>query len=181
MALVGLAAALIVPVKAGQARYDSFFLEAVRDLEPGAGVTTISPSTALAWPAIYERGLRWDSRTMGLWMVLSPWQAELERNRDRRMAALGTVVRREIAAKIACRRPALVIVDTFYDEDVPGGDLLAWMMAEPRFRAAMAGYREEKPVAVLRRFVPASAKPAAGSCVPADLQAMTRLFPPSDE
>ncbi len=172
---VGVLAALMVPLKAGQARYDNFFQQAVGDLKPGQGVTMISPSQALSWPAVYERNLRWDARTMGLWMVLSPWAAEKERSSDPRMAALGTAVRREVAAEIVCKRPAMVVVDTFYDDDAPGGDVLTWFMAEPRFRAALAGYREIPPVVVLRRFVPLSATPAA--CMPGDLQAMTNPLP----
>jgi hypothetical protein len=112
---------------------------------------------------------------MGLWMVLSPWRAELEQSGDRKMAALATAVRRELAAEIACRRPALVVVDTRYDEDTPGGDLLNWFAAEPRFRAALAGYREVPRTGNLRRFRPAS--PTAAACVPADLTAMTRPLP----
>jgi hypothetical protein len=172
---VGVLAALIVPWKAGQARYDQFFLQAVRAVKAGEGVAMISPSQALSWPAVYERGLRWDARTMGLWMVLSPWAAEKAGDRDPRMAALGQAVRREVAAEIACKRPAMVVVDRFYDEDAPGGDVLAWFMAEPRFRAALAGYREIAPVAVLRRFVPMQANRAA--CVPGDLVALTRKRP----
>jgi hypothetical protein len=171
VAAVGLAVALMVPIKAGQARYDVFFLQATRGLKPGDGVTLISPSQALAWPAVYERGLAWESRTMGLWMVLSPWAAEKDGSGDPRMAALGTAVRRELAANIACKRPAMVIVDTFYDEEAPNGDVLAWLNAEPRFRAALAGYREVEPVFVLRRFVPAVT--GAKGCVPADLAAVT--------
>lgn len=172
---VGVLASLMVPLKAGQARYDQFFREAVSDLKPGEGVTMISPSQALSWPAVYERDLRWDQRTMGLWMVLSPWAAEKERSGDPRMVALGTAVRREMAAEIACKRPAMVVVDRFYDEDAPGGDVLAWFMAEPRFAAALSGYREITPVAVLRRFVPVNTERAA--CVPGDLVAMTRMRP----
>lgn len=172
VAAVGLAVALMVPVKAGMARYDVFFLQAVRGLKAGEGVTMISPSQALAWPAVYERGLRWDSRTMGLWMVLSPWAAEKKGQSETRMAALGTAVRRELAANIACKRPAMVIVDTFYDEEAPGGDVFAWLNAEPRFRTALAGYREVEPVFVLRRFVPDAPNEAA--CVAGDLSAVTR-------
>ncbi|NJC05812.1 hypothetical protein GGQ97_001605 [Sphingomonas kaistensis] len=175
VAAVGLAVALMVPVKAGMARYDVFFLQATRDLEPGEGVTLISPSQALAWPAVYERGLRWDSRTMGLWMVLSPWAAEKEGSRDSRMAVLGTAVRRELAAEIACKRPAMVIVDTFYDEEAPNRDVFGWLNAEPRFREALAGYREVAPVFVLRRFVPKG--PTAAACVAGDLSAVTRPLP----
>jgi hypothetical protein len=175
VAAAGIAVAMMVPFKAGQARQDGVFLQAVRDLNRGDGVTMISPSQALAWPAVYERGMAWNARTMGLWMVLSPWQAELERSGNGRMTALGTAVRRELAAEIACRRPAMVIVDTFYDEDAPGGDLLAWLSAEPRFRIALAGYREVQPVFVLRRFVPD--RPSGTACVASDLPAMTRALP----
>jgi hypothetical protein len=87
------------------------------------------------------------------------------------MAALGTAVRRELAANIACKRPAMVIVDTFYDEEAPNGDVFAWLNAEPRFRAALAGYREVEPVFVLRRFVPAGT--GTKGCVPSDLAAVT--------
>lgn len=175
LAGVGLLATLIVPWKAGQARYDQFFLEAVRNVRAGEGVVMLSPSQALSWPAVYERGLRWDARTMGLWMVLSPWAAEKDGSNDPRMVALGQTVRREMAAEIACKRPAMVVVDRFYDEDAPGGDVLAWFMAEPRFEGALAGYREVAPVAVLRRFVPAGATP--GACVPSDFTAMTKPLP----
>lgn len=175
VAAVGLAVALMVPVKAGMARFDVFFLRSVQGLRAGEGVTLISPSQALAWPAVYERGLRWDSRTMGLWMVLSPWAAEEERSSDARMTALGTAVRRELAAEIACKRPAMVIVDTFYDEEAPGGDVFAWLLAEPRFRAALSGYREIAPVFVLRRFVPD--RPNEAACVAGDLTAVTRPLP----
>lgn len=175
VAAVGLLVALLVPFRAGLARVDMVFLQAVRGLKPGEGVTLISPSQALAWPAVYERGLRWDARTMGLWMVISPWQAEKERSGDPRMAALGAAVRHELAAEIACKRPAMVIVDTFYDEEAPGGDVFAWLQADPRFRAALAGYREIKPVYVLRRFVPSQANGAA--CVPSDLEALTQPLP----
>ncbi|UUR08159.1 hypothetical protein [Sphingomonas glaciei] len=175
VAAVGLLVALMVPVKAGQARYDIFFLQATRDLKPGEGVTLVSPSQALAWPAVYERGLRWDSRTMGLWMVLSPWASEKDGSKDARMAMLGTAVRRELAAEIACKRPAMVIVDTFYDEEVPGGDVLAWLNSDPRFRAALAGYREVEPVFVLRRFVPDA--PTEAACSAGDLTAVTRQQP----
>jgi hypothetical protein len=171
VAAVGLAVALMVPIKAGMARYDVFFMQATRGLKPGDGVTLVSPSQALAWPAVYERGLAWDSRTMGLWMVLSPWAAEKDGSGDPRMAALGTAVRRELAANIACKRPAMVIVDTFYDEEAPNGDVFAWLNAEPRFRAALAGYREVEPVFVLRRFVPAGT--GTKGCVPSDLAAVT--------
>lgn len=83
---------------------------------------------------------------------------------------------RKNAAWIARQRPAMVIVDRFYDEDAPGGDVLAWMMAEPRFRAALAGYREIAPVAVLRRFVPVAGG-GTEACVPADLTALTTALP----
>jgi hypothetical protein len=110
-------------------------------------------------------------------MVLSPWRAELERSEDRRMAALGTAVRREMAAEISCRQPKLVVIDARYDEDAPGGDLLAWFLQEPRFAQALAGYREERPVAYLRRFVPSGAN--TQGCVPADLMAITGPLPPA--
>lgn len=173
VAALGVLAAVIVPWKAGQARYDEFFLQAVREVAAGEGVVMISPSQALSWPAVYERGLRWDARTMGLWMVLSPWAAEKAGDRDPRMTALGTAVRREMAAEIACKRPAMVVVDRFYDEEAPSGDVLDWFMGEPRFRAALAGYREVAPVEVLRRFVPMAGS-GRGACVPADLTALTR-------
>ena len=175
VALLGLGVSLMVPLKSGGARHDEAFVQAVSGLGAGEGVAMLSASQALAWPAMYERDLAYRARTMGLWMVLSPWEAELERTGDKRMAALGIAVRRELAAEIACRRPGMVVADTRYNENAPGGDLLAWFAAEPRFRAAMAGYREVQPTGFLRRFVPA--EPVAGACVPADLKAMTRPLP----
>ncbi|GAA4003800.1 hypothetical protein [Sphingomonas humi] len=175
IALLGIAVALMVPFKAGGARHDRVFVAAVSGLKPGEGVAMISASQALAWPAMYERDLRYRARTMGLWMVLSPWQAELARSGDPTMAALGTAVRREQAAEIACHRPALVVIDTRYKEEVPGGDLLNWFLAEPRFRDALAGYRETQATDYLRRFVPAGGR--GGTCVVSDLTAVTRPLP----
>jgi hypothetical protein len=175
VAVFGLMFALLLPLKAGGSRHDRMFVEAVQGLKPGEGVAMLSASQALAWPAMYETNLVYRARTMGLWMVLSPWAAERERTGDPRMAALGTAVRRELAAEIACRRPGVVLVDTRYDEDAPGGDLLNWFNAEPRFRAALAGYREVSRTGYLRRFIPAG--PTAAACVPADLKAMTRALP----
>lgn len=175
VALLGLGFALLVPVKAGPSRHDQLFAQAVSGLAPGEGVAMLSASQALAWPAMYERDLIYRARTMGLWMVLSPWRAELERTGDPVMAALGTAVRQELAAEIACHRPEMVVVDTRYDEDVPGGNLINWFGAEPRFRAALSGYREIRSTGYLRRFVPQG--PNAGACVPGDLTAMTRPLP----
>lgn len=172
--LLGLAVSLMVPFKAGGARHDGVFVRAVADLPAGQGVAMLSASQALAWPAMYERPLVYRARTMGLWMVLSPWQDELDRAGDPKMAALGTAVRQELAAEIACHRPGLVVVDTRYAEEVPGGDLLKWFEAEPRFRAALASYREIPATAYLRRFAPKAT--ASSACVPAGLTAMTQAL-----
>lgn len=174
VAIVGLCVALWVPFKAGLARYDAIFLEATAALRAGQAVTIVSPSQALAWPAVYERGLEWPTRTMGQWMLLAPWQAERDGQAEPSLRALGDAVRAETAATIACRRPAMVVVDKFYDEDAPGGDVFAWFMRDPRFRTAMASYREEKPVAVLRRFVRTDDR---GGCIPQDLRAISRPLP----
>jgi hypothetical protein len=174
VAIVGLCVALWVPFKAGLARFDAIFLEATAPLRPGQAVTIVSPSQALAWPAVYERGLGWPARTMGQWMLLAPWQTERQGQSDPSLLALGDAVRAETAATIACRRPDMVIVDKFYDEDAPGGDVFAWFMRDPRFRTAMASYREEKPVAVLRRFVRTGDR---GGCIPQDLRALSRPLP----
>nr|WP_314443693.1 hypothetical protein [uncultured Sphingomonas sp.] len=173
--LIGIAVSLMVPFKSGGARHDRAFVQAVQGLAPGEGVAMLSASQALAWPAMYERDLVYRARTMGLWMVLSPWRAELKRTGDPKMVALGTAVRMELAAEIACHRPGMVVVDTRYDEDVPGGNLLGWFQAEPRFKAALAGYREVSPAHYLRRFVPIGTGNHA--CVAADLQATTRPLP----
>ena len=177
VALLGLVVALMVPFKSGGARHDGVFVRAVAGLPAGQGVAMLSASQALAWPAMYERDLVYRARTMGLWMVLSPWQDELSRTGDPRMAALGTAVRRELAAEIACHRPGLVLVDTRYKDEVPGGDLLGWFLADPRFRRALAGYREIPATSYLRRFVPAGGDSAA--CVASDLTAITRPLPRS--
>ena len=68
----------------------------------------------------------------------------------------------------------MVVVDKFYDEDAPGGDVFGWFMRDPRFRTAMASYREEKPVAVLRRFARTDDR---GGCIPQDLRAISRPLP----
>lgn len=175
VAVLGLGVSLLVPLKSGGARHDGVFVRAVSGLPAGQGVAMLSASQALAWPAMYERPLVYRARTMGLWMVLSPWQDELSRTGDPKMAALGTSVRRELAAEIACDRPGLVVVDTRYKMEVPGGDLLRWFVAEPRFRTALAGYREIAPTDYLRRFVPAGGR--ASACVADDLTAMTKALP----
>lgn len=175
VALLGLGVSLMVPLKSGGPRHDGVFVRAVSGLPAGQGVAMLSASQALAWPAMYERPLVYRARTMGLWMVLSPWQDELSRTGDPRMAALGTSVRRELAAEIACHRPGLVVVDTRYKTEVPGGDLLRWFEAESRFREALAGYREIAPTEYLRRFVPVGGAPQA--CVASDLTAMTQALP----
>lgn len=175
VALLGLGVSLMVPLRSGGARHDGVFVQAVSGMPAGQGVAMLSASQALAWPAMYERPLVYRARTMGLWMVLSPWQDELSRTGDLKMAALGRAVRRELAAEIACHHPALVVVDTRYKTEVPGGDLLRWFEAEPRFRAALAGYREIAPTEYLRRFVPAAGP--ASACVADDLTAMTKALP----
>lgn len=174
VAIAGIALLALMPLKAGGARFDQTFNAATAELHAGEGVSMVSASQALSWPAVYERGLGWPSRTMGLWMVLTPWQAEVKGASNPRMAALGTAVRRELAAEIACRRPRIVLVDTRYDEDAPGGDQLRWFMAEPRFAAAMASYREDRPARYLRRFIRVAER---GGCVPQDLRAITQPLP----
>ena len=176
IAVVGLALLVWVPLKSGGSRFDRVFNAATAGLGRGKGVAMLSASQALAWPAVYERELRWGSRTMGLWMMLSPWQAELKGENTPDMVALGTAVRRELAAEIACGRPAIVLSDTRYDENAPGGDQTAWFFAEPRFAAAMRGYREEQAVGYLRRFVRLAGTAEAGACHREDLRALSRAL-----
>lgn len=174
VALGGIAFLALLPIKAGGSRFDQVFVDATAGLGGQQKVTMLSGSAALAWPAIYERKLDWPSRTMSLWPVLSPWQAERRGDDNPRLAALGAAVRRELAAEIACKRPVLIVVDTRYDEDAPGGDQLSWFKAEPRFAAAMTSYREERPARYLRRFIRTAER---GGCVPQDLRAISQPLP----
>jgi hypothetical protein len=161
VATAGLLFALLVPLKAGGARHDRVFVQAVQGLSPGDGVAMLSASQALAWPAMYNSGLAYRARIMGLWMVLSPWQAELERSGNGRMTALGHRGRRELGGRDRLRRPGNG--DRRQPSTTTAGSGLetcfAWLMRQPTASVSRwPGYRRVQQVFVLRRFVPRPAK-----------------------
>ena len=161
---LAVAAAVAIPFAAGPARFDEPARAATAGLPRGTPIVMLSASGVAAWPAVQERGLGWASRHMTLWMLPRVWLAERRDEVSPELARLGARVRSEVAAEIACGRPALVLVDRRYDALIGQGGMLGFMSRDPAFRAAMRSYQRAADVGYLvvyRRKRSATGQPAA--------------------
>jgi hypothetical protein len=57
-----------------------------------------------------------------------------------------------VASEIACSRPAMILVDSRYDEIAAGGDLLRFFLEEPQFAQVMQAYRRSPDAQYLRVY-----------------------------
>lgn len=158
LAPLALASAAAIPLTADRPRQDHALASATRYLPPGAGITMISSSGVAAWPLVEERGFHWHSRHMMLWMLAPAWSEQKEGAIRPNLQALANEVRREVATEIGCHRPAMVLIDTRWDQLTPEGSVLRHFQGDPIFREGMRHY-ERAPdsdyLQVFRRRNPA--------------------------
>ncbi|WP_205478995.1 hypothetical protein [Sphingomonas arenae] len=153
--LLGLLAsgcALAVPFAAGAARYDQAAGRATAALPHGSAITALTASGVTVWPLVQERGFRWHSPHMMLWMLAPAWSERQDGRIDPALEQLAATTRRQAALEIACKRPAMVLVDRRYDSIVPEGSVFRFFVGDPVFRTAIRNYEPAPDADYLQVF-----------------------------
>ena len=140
--VVGACTAL--PSWAGGSRFDQRTAQVTADLGPGSRIMVLSASGTVAWPLVEERGFRWSSPHMMLWMLAPTWQDELSGTRDPARHRLAIDIRHQVSRELLCQSPDRLIVDRLYDDLLPGRGVLGWFREDPVFAGALSNY-ERKP------------------------------------
>lgn len=98
-------------------------------IEPGSSVLVLTPFGDFAWPAVETCGLEWTSRYMFLWMLPAF-------GHDPGSPLIGPV-RTALVADLVRYRPDVIVIQ----KDSRNGNALAFVMADPRFRAQLDHYK----------------------------------------
>lgn len=166
-AIAALLAALAIPFTAGPARFDQAARHATAHLPDGARVAILTPAGSTSWPLIEDRRFVWDSPHMTYWMLGAVWRDQREGGKSAELKALGRSVAGEAARSIACKRPALVLVDTRFDHLAGPGGVMGFFERNANLTAVLRGYRARPDVAYLKVYERVGdAAPSLG-CAPA--------------
>ena len=128
-------------------RGDGLAVAATADLPNGSTILMLSERGSAAWPLAGERDFVWPPRHMAHWMLAAVWMARAEGRPDPVLERIGREVVVEAAEDIARSRPAMILFDR--GGDAASGGVVGFFEAEPRFAAAMRGYRRQADVGYL--------------------------------
>jgi hypothetical protein len=114
------------------------------DLRRGDGLAVVSTENAFAWPAVWDRGLRYPSRYNAYWML---WAIDRAAGRDPAVAAFGRRIVEETVRDYRCMPPRRIV---FARPAIgaPGpnaaGDPFTFFQRDPAFARLLDHYRRTR-------------------------------------